>query len=99
MVELDVQLSKDMVPVIYHDYYVNIAMKVSSRSQLICLLFGALGIIADPSFLCVTTHDMIFCCCFSPFESNPLDVMNLIQLTWTQSTKSRESTEEEKAID
>jgi len=27
MVELDVQLSKDMVPVIYHDYFVNIAMK------------------------------------------------------------------------
>lgn len=27
MVELDVQLSKDLVPVIYHDYFVNIAMK------------------------------------------------------------------------
>ena len=27
MVELDVQLTKDLVPVIYHDYYVNIAMK------------------------------------------------------------------------
>ena len=27
MVELDVQLSKDMVPVIYHDYFVNISMK------------------------------------------------------------------------
>lgn len=27
MVELDVQLSKDLVPVIYHDHFVNIAMK------------------------------------------------------------------------
>ena len=27
MVELDVQLSKDMVPVIYHDLFINIAMK------------------------------------------------------------------------
>ncbi|KFM81137.1 Glycerophosphocholine phosphodiesterase GPCPD1, partial [Stegodyphus mimosarum] len=27
MVELDVQLSKDMVPVIYHDYYICISMK------------------------------------------------------------------------
>lgn len=27
MVELDVQLSKDLVPVIYHDYYIYISMK------------------------------------------------------------------------
>ncbi|GFT96818.1 glycerophosphocholine phosphodiesterase GPCPD1 [Nephila pilipes] len=32
MVELDVQLSKDLVPVIYHDYYICISMK-KKRSQ------------------------------------------------------------------
>ena len=30
MIEFDVQLSKDLVPVIYHDFYVNMAMKKKS---------------------------------------------------------------------
>jgi len=39
MVELDVQLTKDLVPVIYHDYYVNIAMKkVESMDYLMTQL-------------------------------------------------------------
>ncbi|XP_018494954.1 glycerophosphocholine phosphodiesterase GPCPD1 [Galendromus occidentalis] len=32
MVELDVQLSKDKVPVIYHDFHINIAMKKRRRT-------------------------------------------------------------------
>lgn len=32
MVELDVQLSKDKIPVVYHDYNVNILMKNVSLS-------------------------------------------------------------------
>ncbi|XP_013781830.1 glycerophosphocholine phosphodiesterase GPCPD1-like [Limulus polyphemus] len=33
MVELDVQLSKDMVPVIYHDYHISISMKKKKVTQ------------------------------------------------------------------
>ncbi|KAI1305356.1 Glycerophosphocholine phosphodiesterase GPCPD1 [Halotydeus destructor] len=33
MVELDVQLTKDLVPVIYHDYFINIAMKKKRSAQ------------------------------------------------------------------
>lgn len=35
MVELDVQLSKDLVPVIYHDYYIYISMKKVYKILLI----------------------------------------------------------------
>jgi len=33
MIEFDVQLSKDMVPVIYHDFHVAIAMKKKTKSE------------------------------------------------------------------
>ena len=40
MVELDVQLTKDLVPVIYHDYYVNIAMKKVESMQRIMMFMN-----------------------------------------------------------
>lgn len=38
MVEFDVQLSKDLIPVIYHDFYVSISMKRKKQSEAMDML-------------------------------------------------------------
>jgi len=38
MVEFDVQLSKDLIPVIYHDFYVSISMKRKKQIEAMDML-------------------------------------------------------------
>lgn len=72
MVEFDVQLSKDFIPVIYHDFYVSISMKRKKQIEAMDMLEIPVKdltleqlhllkvLISHDNFLCLLCHAFSF---------------------------------------